>query len=249
MFLNGLIHEGNWLACELSPRLFHSFAWARRCFPKKVPVVFRKYLGILTYDLKKIIYLLSILKINFYWSVAAFSVVLVLAVQWSESAICIHNIYPLIFGIPSQLDHYRALMRVPVLYRRFSLAVYFTCCSVKLLPLCSALCDLMDCSPPGSSVREISQARTLEWVAMSFSRGSYQLRNQTCVSYTCLLYWQAGSSPLAPPGKPLPILCTISIVYIYVNPNLPIPLTLPFPSCPYIVSISALQIRSSTPFF
>ena len=36
----------------------------------------------------------------------------------------------------------------------------------------STLCDPMDCSPPGSSVREILRARTLEWVAMSSSRGS-----------------------------------------------------------------------------
>ena len=35
-----------------------------------------------------------------------------------------------------------------------------------------ALCDLMDCSPPGSSVHVISQARILEWVAVSSSRGS-----------------------------------------------------------------------------
>ena len=32
------------------------------------------------------------------------------------------------------------------------------------------LCDPMDCSPPGSSVHGISQARILEWVAISFSR-------------------------------------------------------------------------------
>ena len=36
------------------------------------------------------------------------------------------------------------------------------------------LCDPMDCSPPGSSVHEISWARILEWVAISFSRGSSQ---------------------------------------------------------------------------
>ena len=36
----------------------------------------------------------------------------------------------------------------------------------------SDFCDLMDCSPPSSSVHRISQARTLEWVAISFSRGS-----------------------------------------------------------------------------
>ena len=34
----------------------------------------------------------------------------------------------------------------------------------------------MDCSPPGSSVHEVFQARVLEWVAISFSRGSSQLR-------------------------------------------------------------------------
>ena len=44
------------------------------------------------------------------------------------------------------------------------------------------------------------QARILEWVAISFSRGSSQPRDQTHV--TCLLHWQAGSSPLASPGKP-----------------------------------------------
>ena len=37
---------------------------------------------------------------------------------------------------------------------------------------CPTLCDPMDCSPPGSSVHGILQARILEWVAISFSRGS-----------------------------------------------------------------------------
>ena len=45
------------------------------------------------------------------------------------------------------------------------------------------LCDPMDCSLPGSSVHGISQARILEWVAVSFSRGSSRPRNQTCISY------------------------------------------------------------------
>ena len=38
--------------------------------------------------------------------------------------------------------------------------------------LCLPLCDPVDCSPPGSSVRGILQVRTLEWVAMPSSRGS-----------------------------------------------------------------------------
>ena len=37
---------------------------------------------------------------------------------------------------------------------------------------CPILCDPMDCSLPGSSVHGIFQARVLEWVAISFSRGS-----------------------------------------------------------------------------
>ena len=43
------------------------------------------------------------------------------------------------------------------------------------------LCDFMGCSPPGSSVRD-SQARTLVWVAVSFSRGSSWPRDWTSVS-------------------------------------------------------------------
>ena len=49
---------------------------------------------------------------------------------------------------------------------------------------CLTLCKQMDCSPPGSSVHEIFQARILEWVAISFSRGSSQPRDQTQVFCT-----------------------------------------------------------------
>ena len=44
------------------------------------------------------------------------------------------------------------------------------------------LCDPMDCSPPVCSVHGILQARTLGWVAISFSRGSSRPRDQTQVS-------------------------------------------------------------------
>ena len=47
---------------------------------------------------------------------------------------------------------------------------------------CPTLCDLVDCSLPGSSIQGILQARILEWVAISFSRGSSQPRDQTQVS-------------------------------------------------------------------
>ena len=46
----------------------------------------------------------------------------------------------------------------------------------------STLCNPMDCSPPGSSLHGILQARILEWAAISFSRGSSQPRDQIWVS-------------------------------------------------------------------
>ena len=49
------------------------------------------------------------------------------------------------------------------------------------------LCDHVDCSPPGSSVYGILQARIPEWVAVSLSRESYQPRGQTLVSHVIFI--------------------------------------------------------------
>ena len=49
---------------------------------------------------------------------------------------------------------------------------------------CPTLCDPMNCSPPGSSVHGILQARILKWVAVPFSRGSSWPRDRNWVSYT-----------------------------------------------------------------
>ena len=57
------------------------------------------------------------------------------------------------------------------------------CVRVKSLQSCLTLSDPMDSSPPGSSVHGILQARILEWVAMTSSRGSSQPRDRTLVSY------------------------------------------------------------------
>ena len=56
------------------------------------------------------------------------------------------------------------------------------CMPAKSLQSCLTLCDLMDSSPPGSSVHGISQARTLEWIAMPSPWGSSRPRDQTRVS-------------------------------------------------------------------
>ena len=57
------------------------------------------------------------------------------------------------------------------------------CVYVLSTQSCPVLCNPMDCSPPGSSVHGILQARIVKWVAMSFSRRSSQPRDQTYVSY------------------------------------------------------------------
>ena len=53
----------------------------------------------------------------------------------------------------------------------------------KVAQSCLTLCDPMDCSLPGSSIHEILQARILECIAISLSRGSSQPRNRTGVSW------------------------------------------------------------------
>ena len=69
---------------------------------------------------------------------------------------------------------------------------------VKGAQSCPTLCDPMDCGPSGSSVYGILQARILEWVAIPFSRGSSQSKDQTQVSRIAGRFLMSG-----PPGKPV----------------------------------------------
>ena len=97
-----------------------------------------------------------------------------------------------IFFAATTLTHMRgkAWKSVPAIFQTlphgaFSVtdSLYLRCCLfAKSRP---TLCDPVDYSPSGSSVRGISQAKILEWVAVYFSRGSSQPRDWTCVS--CLL--------------------------------------------------------------
>ena len=74
------------------------------------------------------------------------------------------------------------------------------CVSVLVTRSCPTLCKPMDCSPPGSSVQGILQARILEWVKISFSRGVF----------LDLLHLQADYLLSEPPGKSF---CIISCYY------------------------------------
>ena len=60
----------------------------------------------------------------------------------------------------------------------------FRRCESEVAQSCPTLCDPMDCSLSDPSVHGIFQARVLEWIATSFSRGSSRPRNQTRVPRT-----------------------------------------------------------------
>ena len=78
---------------------------------------------------------------------------------------------------------------------------YYVCLCTQSFQLCPTLCVPMDCSPPGSLVHGILQARILEWVAMPSSRGSSWPRDQTHVSCGSCLAGRFVTTE--PPGKPL----------------------------------------------
>ena len=63
-------------------------------------------------------------------------------------------------------------------------------CCARSLQSCLNLCDPMDYCPLGSSLHGVFQAIILEWVAVSSSRGSSGLRDQTCISYVSCIGMQ-----------------------------------------------------------
>ena len=80
-------------------------------------------------------------------------------------------------------------------------STHILCAARSVAQSCLTLRDPMDCSPPGSSVHGILQARMLEWVALPSSRGSSQPRDQTQV-----LYYRQILYCLSHQGSP----CTLS---------------------------------------
>ena len=71
------------------------------------------------------------------------------------------------------------------------------CLRANLLQSCPTLWDSMGCSPPGSSVRGISQARIWDWVAITSSRGSSWPRDWTRIFYVSCRFFTTSA-----PGKP-----------------------------------------------
>ena len=97
--------------------------------------------------------------------------------------------------------HFCVLPRSEIIWQLCSLLYFFLLVwysqESEVAQLCPGLCNPMDCSLPGSPVHGILQARILEWVAVSFSRGSPQFRGWTWVSPAL----QVNALPSEPPRK------------------------------------------------
>ena len=100
------------------------------------------------------------------------------------------------------------LMEVPNLHVQSHLI--YMCASAH--SAVSTLCDSTDYSPPGSSVHGIFQARILEWVAISSSRGIFSSRGNYLL---CLLHWQVDSLPLSHLGSIIWYVCPPQIIICY----------------------------------
>ena len=110
-------------------------------------------------------------------------------------------------------------------YILMTLTLVLEVCCCLVTKLCSPLFHPMDCSLPGSSIHGISQARILEWVAISFSTGSSWPGSQTCI--TCISSKFLTTEPLGKPNNAylVAMLCVklflICTIYYYK----PLPLT------------------------
>ena len=84
-------------------------------------------------------------------------------------------------ALGQMLAHIISLMQDDTIFIVICVCVCVCVCVCEVTQSCPTLCDPVDCSPPGSSVHGILQARILEWVAISFSKGSSQPRDRTQV--------------------------------------------------------------------
>jgi len=137
--------------------------------------------------------------------------------SWPLNEVGLNCVGPIIHGLFS-------INIIPVFSFHRSLNVGKHLCSIKDLNVCvcsvtqscQTHCDLRDCSLPGSSVHRVFQARILEWVAISYSRGTF-LNQGSILSLLHLLHLQAGSLPLSHSRSPKITVCVCVCVCLYVS--------------------------------
>ena len=89
-------------------------------------------------------------------------------------------------------------------------------CECMLAQSYPVLCDLMDSSPPVSSVHGIFKEKILEWVAIFYVRGSSLPRGGTCISCICCT-GRRILLRLVPPGKPFIIIYQLKFLELYLS--------------------------------
>ena len=118
---------------------------------------------------------------------AIHSSILAWRIPWTEETGSLHSIGLQRAGHNWITSTTRAFLFSKLLYFVISTEIMLACLVTQS---CLTLCYPVEYSPPGSSVHGIFQARILEWVVISFSRGSFQLRVQTHVScISCIGKW------------------------------------------------------------
>ena len=127
-----------------------------------------------------------------------------------------------------------------------SFHVFVAAAAAKLLQLCLTLCDPIDGSPPGCPIPGILQARTLEWVAISFSnawKGKVNVKSLSCVRLLATPWTAAYQAPPSMgfsrqeywSGLPLPSPKFSSVQFNSVTRSCPIlcdPMNLSMPDFP-----------------
>ena len=117
----------------------------------------------------------------FFWNSLAFSMIQLMLEIWS--------VVPLPFLNPAWTSGIsRFTYCWSLVWRILSITLLACESESEVTQLCPTLCDPVDCSPLGSSVHGILQARILEWVAISFSRGSSPPRDRRD-ECNCAVVW------------------------------------------------------------
>ena len=97
-----------------------------------------------------------------------------------------------------QIESQRKKFYVLLWFTVLAMDEYYKESESEVAQLYPTLCYPIECSPPGSSVHGIFQARALEWVAISFSRGSSQPRDRTlvsCIASRRFTIWATREAP------------------------------------------------------
>ena len=131
--------------------------------------------------------------------------------------------------------------------------IYWSPECTEVTQLCPALCDPMDCSLPGSSVHGILQAKTLEWVATPFFRGSSQpgdWTQVTCIASRFFHHLSHQRSPVLVTALSTELmLLHLNIKLRSISDALGIPATLHIISCLWMLSNICIGWPSSVNHF